>query len=114
MAAAGELVVLVTAPAEEEAAAIGRALVEEGLAACVNLVGPIRSIYRWQAKVQDERECLLLIKTRAALYAAVEARVRALHSYDVPEIIAVQIDRGSAPYLDWVYEATGAVRQHRR
>ena len=92
-------IVFVTAANEESAAAIGRALVEERLAACANLVGPIRSIYRWKDNVEDATEHLLIIKTRASLYAALEKRVKELHSYEVPEIIAVKIESGSPEYL---------------
>jgi periplasmic divalent cation tolerance protein len=99
-------VVFVTTPNEESAAAIGRTLVQERLAACANLVGPIRSIYRWQDNVEDAAEYLLIIKTRSSLCAQLEKRVKELHSYEVPEIIAVKIDRGSPPYLAWVHEST--------
>jgi periplasmic divalent cation tolerance protein len=102
------LLVMVTAPDQTSAAAIGRALVQEGLAACVNLVGPIRSIYRWEGAVADEAEYLLLIKTRRELYTALETRVRALHSYQVAEVIALPIECGSAPYLHWLAQVTGA------
>jgi periplasmic divalent cation tolerance protein len=109
--------VFVTAGSQEQAALIAHALVGERLAACVNLLGPIRSIYRWQDAVQDESEHLMLIKTRAKLVAKVERRVRELHSYDVPEVIAVSIAQGSAPYLDWLLESTAgsaAERTRRR
>jgi periplasmic divalent cation tolerance protein len=101
-------VVFVTAANEESAVAIGRALVEERLAACANLVGPIRSIYRWKDEVEDAAEHLLIIKTRASLYAALEKRVKELHSYEVPEIIAVKIESGSQQYLAWIHETTAA------
>ncbi|HEV3111866.1 MAG TPA: divalent-cation tolerance protein CutA [Candidatus Binataceae bacterium] len=103
-------IVFVTTASEEEAAAIGRALVEERLAACANLVGPIRSIYRWREAVEDASEHLLLIKTRASLFAALQARVKQLHSYEVPEIIAVEIKQGSPQYLDWIGESTAQTR----
>jgi periplasmic divalent cation tolerance protein len=98
--------VLVTASSEEEAASIARALVAERLAACVNLVGPMRSIYRWQGTVADEREYLLLIKTRARLYSKVERRVKQLHSYQTPEVISLELREGSAPYLKWLLDST--------
>jgi periplasmic divalent cation tolerance protein len=104
------IVVFVTAATEESAAVIGRALVEEHLAACANLVGPIRSIYRWRDAVEDAPEHLLLIKTRASLYLALQARVKQLHPYEVPEIIAVDIEKGSPPYLDWLRESTAPAR----
>jgi periplasmic divalent cation tolerance protein len=110
-AAKSSILVFVTAGNQEDAARIGRALVEDRLAACANLVGPIRSIYRWQDKVEDSPEHLLLIKTRANLYPQLQARVRQLHPYEIPEIIAVDIKRGLPQYLDWVHESTGALRQ---
>jgi periplasmic divalent cation tolerance protein len=96
------IIILVTAGAEEEAEKIARALVEERLAACVNLISPIRSIYRWEGKVQDDREWLLVIKTQPTHFAAVEAQVKALHSYQVPEVIALPVVDGSEKYLEWV------------
>ncbi len=108
MAAAkdSDIVVFVTTTTEDNGAAIGRALVEERLAACANLVGPIRSIYRWQDVVEDGPELLLMIKTRSSLYSALETRVKELHPYAVPEIIAVNIEHGSAQYLEWLREST--------
>ncbi len=99
--------VLVTAGSEDEAAKIAKALVEERLAACANIVPKIRSIYRWEGKVQDEAEALLIIKTTEASLPALEKRVRALHSYGVPEVIALALDQGSAPYLNWLAENCG-------
>ena len=94
--------VLVTCANEEQGASIARTLVGERLAACVNIVGQVRSIYRWQGKVEDDRETLLLVKTGKALLPRLERRVRELHTYDVPEIMALSFDRGSKPYLDWL------------
>jgi periplasmic divalent cation tolerance protein len=99
--------VLVTAGSEDEAAKIAKALVEERLAACANIVPKIRSIYRWQGKIEDNAEALLLIKTTETALPALEERVRALHSYDVPEVIALKLDQGSGPYLDWLAESLG-------
>jgi periplasmic divalent cation tolerance protein len=99
--------VLVTAGTEEEAVRISRALVEEGLAACANIVPRVRSIYRWQGQVQDEPECLLLLKTTAARQEALCARVGELHSYSVPETISLVLDRGRESYLDWLADACG-------
>jgi len=104
------VVVLVTTADAEEGARLGRALVEERLAACANVVGPIRSIYRWQGAVEEAAEHLVLLKARRADVAALEARVRALHSYDVPEVIALPVTTGSAPYLAWLADCT--VRGH--
>jgi periplasmic divalent cation tolerance protein len=100
------IVVLVTAGTADEAAHIGRSLVEERLAACANVVGAIRSIYRWQGAVEDATEHLLLLKARAADQAALESRVRALHSYEVPEVLALPVRAGSAAYLAWLADAT--------
>ena len=97
-------VVFVTAPSEAEAARIGRVLVEERLAACANITGQIRSIYRWQGAVEDEAEFLMILKTSQASLDALIARANELHSYDVPEIIALPIQRGHPPYLDWIAE----------
>src|SRR5712691_493659 len=96
------VVVLVTAGSAEEAARIGRTLVEERLVACANVVGPIRSLYRWRDAVEDAAEHLLLLKARAADVAALDARVRALHSYEVPEVLALPVQAGSAAYLAWL------------
>jgi periplasmic divalent cation tolerance protein len=100
------VVVLVTAGSAEEAALIGRALVEARLAACANVVGPIASIYRWKGAVEEAAEHLLLVKARAADVAALEAAVRARHSYEVPEVLALPIRGGSAAYLAWLAEST--------
>lgn len=98
------IVVFVTAGSEAEAETIAKALVEEQLAACVNILPPIRSIYRWEEKVADDREWLLVIKTRVERFPVVEARVKALHSYQVPEVIALPIVQGSEGYLRWLLE----------
>ncbi len=99
-------VVFVTAGSEEQAESIARALVGERLAACANIVSPIKSIYRWKDEVETDIEHLLIIKTRAKLVAKVAARVKELHSYEVPEIIAVPIIVGAKSYLDWVIGST--------
>ncbi len=100
------IVVLITVPDMKVARRVAKPLVEEGLAACVNLVPGVRSIYRWEGKTCDEPELLLLVKTRRACFAALERRVRELHPYSVPEVIALPIVEGSAPYLDWVAAST--------
>jgi periplasmic divalent cation tolerance protein len=102
--------VLVTTGSEIEAVSIARSLVEERLAACVNIIGPMRSIYRWRDGVSDDPEYLLVIKSRATMYMKIETRVRELHSYDVPEVIALTIDRGSPPYIQWLLDSTGPLR----
>jgi periplasmic divalent cation tolerance protein len=101
------LVVLVTAPSAEAAAALARTLVEERLAACGNVVPAIRSIYRWEGKVQDEPEALLVLKTTRARFEALRARALALHPYQVPEVIALPVEAGSASYLAWLAGETG-------
>jgi len=100
------VVVLVTTANAEEGARLGRTLVEERLAACANVIGPMRSIYRWQGALEDAEEYLVLLKARGADVAAVEARVQALHSYDVPEVLALPVTAGSASYLAWLADAT--------
>jgi len=100
------LVVLVTAPTPERAAEIARALVEERLAACGNVIPGVRSIYRWEEHVQEDGEALLLLKTTAARLEALRARVLELHPYEVPEVIALRVVAGHAPYLAWVAQAT--------
>ena len=100
------VVVFVTCGSEEEALKVAHALVEERLAACANLVSPIRSIYRWGGKVWDEKEWLLIIKTQRSRFEKLEKRVRSLHSYTTPEIIALPIVEGSSPYLRWIEEMT--------
>jgi periplasmic divalent cation tolerance protein len=99
-------VALVTAPDPETAARIARTLIEERLAACVNLVPGVRSIYRWEGSVQEEAETLLIVKTRAGRAEALEARVRALHPYELPEVLRLAAAGGSAPYLAWVLGET--------
>lgn len=94
-------VVLVTIDDPEQGRAIAQTLVEQQLAACVNLY-PIRSIYRWQGKICNEAEWQLVIKTDLRHFAALEAQIRAIHPYDVPEIIALPIIEGAQPYLQWL------------
>jgi periplasmic divalent cation tolerance protein len=98
-------IVLSTAGSEDEARKIAHQLVERRLAACVNIVPQIESIYRWQGKMESSREWLLLIKTTAEKFAAVRDAIRELHSYDVPECIAVEIEDGSPAYLEWIEES---------
>lgn len=100
------VVVLTTAGSRAEAERLASALVGERLAACVNLIAPLTSIYRWRRTVERAREVLLVIKTRRALVPRVEARVQALHSYEVPEIIALPVVAGARSYLAWLLAET--------
>jgi len=100
------IVVLVTCGSEGEALKIANILVEDHLAACVNLVAPIRSIYRWEGKIWDEKEWLLIIKTQKHRFEALEKKVKSLHSYSVPEIISLSITNGSSAFLNWIGENT--------
>lgn len=95
-------VALSTAPDADTGARIAHTLVEERLAACVNVVPGIRSIYRWQGAIADEQEVLLVIKTHAERVAPLAERLRALHPYEVPELLSLEVDAGLAPYLQWV------------
>ena len=104
--AGGLVIIFVTAASEQEAAAISRALVEEGLAACANIIPQIRSIYRWEGKIWDEREALIIIKSREDLFERIRSRVKELHSYEVPEITAIKIDEGDSAYMQWIESVT--------
>lgn len=95
-----------TLPPEADAAAFARRLVEDRVAACVTVQGPVRSIYRWQGAIEEEPEQLVLIKTTRARVAALRERVVELHPYDVPELIVVPVIDGNAAYLRWVAEST--------
>ena len=97
-----KIVVLSTCPSAEEAARIARVLVEKRLAACVNILAGIRSLYRWKDAVQDDQEVLLVIKSSRPLFEALRAEVTKLHLYEVPEIIAIPIVAGSESYLEWM------------
>ncbi len=97
--------VMTAAGSEEEAERVAAALVERRLAACVQVVGPVRSTYRWQGSVESAREWLCLAKTTAERYPEVEAAIRELHSYEEPEIVAIPIVAGSTGYLAWVDES---------
>ena len=108
------VVVLSTAGSQEEAERIATALVEERLAACVNLVAPITSIYRWQGAVERAAEVLLVIKTRRTSAARLIARLGELHSYEVPEAIVLPIAAGARPYLQWLLGETAPVSARAR
>ena len=102
------VVVFVTTPSAEVAANLARALVTEKLAACVNILPGLRSIYTWEGKMCDQEELLCVLKTRRELFPALRDRVTALHPYQVPEIIALPLVDGSATYLAWLRDETRA------
>jgi periplasmic divalent cation tolerance protein len=95
----------ISVPGAEAAESIARSLVEKRLAACVQIVDPIRSIYRWQGKIEEETEVLLLLKSRRDLLPSIAGLLDELHPYDVPELIATPIVGGSTAYLSWLQEA---------
>ncbi len=97
-----ERLVLTTTASLEEAKKIAHVLVESRLAACVNIVPKIESVYRWEGKVEEAQEYLLLIKTTAEAFPAVRDKIKQLHSYDVPECIALCVEDGSEAYLKWI------------
>ena len=99
--------VITTAGGREAAAAIGRAMVEKRLAACAQLIGPVTSTYRWKGKVETAEEWMCLMKTRSDLYRALERAICEAHPYEVPEVIAVPVEAGSAAYLKWLDEQVG-------
>jgi len=96
------IVVFITTGSLDEAMKIARTLVEEKLAACVNVVPEVFSFYWWESKLQEDKEALMIVKTTASAFPALEAKVKELHSYTVPEIIALPIKAGYKGYLDWV------------
>ena len=102
--AENHIVTLCTVPDRESGERIARALVEERLAACVNLLPGVASFYRWEGKVEEASEALLVIKTAASRFEAVKARIKELHPSEVPEIIALPVTAGSANYLQWLEE----------
>ncbi len=100
------VIVYMTAPDQDEAARIGKALVDARLAACVNVLGPIRSFYRWDGAVQDDPEVAFIAKTTAGRLDELTAEVRRLHSYDLPCVVALPLAGGSAAFLDWIVAET--------
>jgi periplasmic divalent cation tolerance protein len=97
-----KILVLTTASSKEEARKLGRALVERLLAACVNIVPQVGSIYRWEGEIEGAEECMLIIKTTRSAFARVRDAIRELHSYEVPECICVAIEEGTVEYLSWI------------
>jgi periplasmic divalent cation tolerance protein len=105
------VVVLITAPDADVAGRIASTLVDERLVACANILPGLRSIYHWEGKRRDEAEVLCFMKTRLDLFSALRDRIATLHPYQVPEIIALSLAAGSAPYLDWIHQSTTTARQ---
>ncbi|MCU0844201.1 MAG: divalent-cation tolerance protein CutA [Spirochaetes bacterium] len=101
------IVVCCTTPSREVAVSIAESLIPGRLAACVNIVGGIHSMYTWKGELCREEECLMIIKTRGELFERLRERIASLHPYEVPEIIAMPIVTGHAPYLEWIDESTG-------
>lgn len=104
MATAGHYLVLTTCPHEAAAQELARMLLDERLAACINIVPGLRSLYRWKGGIEEGNEVLLLIKAAKSVYPRLEARIRGSHPYELPEIIALDIAAGSAAYLAWIAE----------
>ena len=102
-----DIVVFITASSEDDAVKIARSLVEAKLAGCVNIIKNIRSIYRWEKNVEDEPEVLMIAKTQKTLFDNLMKKVKEIHSYTVPEIIALPIVEGSEDYLKWLRDVTG-------
>ena len=101
-----ETVTLSTCKDRRQASSIAKTLVRERLAACVNIIPNVSSVYAWKGKIEEGREVLLVIKSRAALSKRLTARIRELHSYSVPEVVTMKIDSGNPGYLRWVREST--------
>jgi periplasmic divalent cation tolerance protein len=101
------LLVLTTLPSADAAAQVAKAVVGEKLAACANILPALRSIYRWQGRIEDENEVLVLLKTRSANFARLKARILELHPYEVPEVLAIEVAQGHQAYLDWIALETG-------
>lgn len=102
----GEIVILCTVPNEDIASNIAKVLVEEKLAACVNIVPGLLSVYSWKGEICRDRELLCIIKSREELFEKIESAIKRNHPYEVPEIIALPIIKGHAPYLAWIHDVT--------
>jgi periplasmic divalent cation tolerance protein len=105
-----KIIVLAACGSAEEAEIVARALVENRLAACASIVPGVRSIYRWQGAIEDAQEWLLIVKTTRELFERLQAEVRRLHSYELPEILAIQVAAGFEEYLNWIDESTGRLQ----
>ncbi len=101
-----EIVVLVTTSSAEESSRIARALVEGGLVACANILPEVRSIFRWEGKIEDDRESLMILKSHTDRFEELSNKIKELHSYSVPEVIALPIVDGLRRYLAWIQEMT--------
>ena len=101
-----KIAVLSTVGSAEEAGRIARHLVDRRVAACVNIIAGARSVYRWKGNIEEAEEWLLIIKTRGVLFEQLQAELKSVHSYEVPEIIALPVVEGYPPYLDWLTEET--------
>jgi periplasmic divalent cation tolerance protein len=108
------VLVYVTAPTARAAERLGSAVVEEGLAACANVIGPVRSVFRWNGKIERAREAVLILKTRKSRVAALTRRIKTLHSYTVPCVVALPILDGNAAFLAWIGAETRAPRSAKR
>lgn len=102
------IIVFITVPTSDDGCKIARTLVGEKLAACVNILPGIRSVYTWEDEVCEDQEVLLMIKTRAEIFEDLSARVKKVHPYDLPEVIAVSLTAGAADYLNWIDQVTQA------
>jgi len=99
------IIVFVTCKNKTEAEKIAHALLEEKLIACANLIAPVHSLFHWQGKIEEAEECLMVLKSRLDLFGALAERLKGLHSYEVPEVLAIPIVAGSEAYLAWMGEA---------
>jgi periplasmic divalent cation tolerance protein len=101
------IIVIVTTAQKTEAEKITRALLEEKLIACANIIGPVHSLFWWRGKIENAEEHIILMKTQADMFEKIAERVKVLHSYEVPEIIALPITKGFKPYLEWLNNSLG-------
>ena len=108
--AGAAIIVLTQMPDRASAQALARALVEARVAACVSVGAPVESLYHWRGKIETAQETPVMVKTSAGRYAEVEAAIRSRHPYELPEIVAVSVTNGLAPYLEWIAEETGGLR----
>lgn len=99
-------IVLTTSGSLEEAEHLARAIIERSLAACINIIPQIQSVYRWEGKVEQSTECLLVIKTKVTLFESLRDAIKELHSYELPECVMLEISDSSQPYLDWIGGST--------